>query len=314
MSISPDGLFQYGGSPVASAAYTNPWTTAYFVDGTNGTAGAGGKSPDDPTATISQAITLATAGDVIYVRQLLPIQSDMTDPTAYAENLVIPVAKHTLSIIGTGNNPHNPFYCQVKPSASGYGVEIKAVSTTIENLDFNRGSATTGVIFFSGDNGTTDMGWGSLISNCHIRNANGLANAGVKFEAGSYNTIYNCDFEACHTGVNLSSGGTFPIRSPRIERCRFKASNASAVGGDNIWGAGAANILYEIEILDCYFERVPTGSFIDLSGANHYGIISNCHFGDDDVSCTTSGANINKPTTVFVTGCYDDSGTMIATT
>lgn len=315
MTMHQDMLFHLGGVPVGNALHASPWSSAYFVDGDNGTAGVEGNKPDKALSTISAAITNASAGDVIYVRQRLPVQTDATDPTAYAENLTIPFAKYNLSIVGTGNNPHNPFYTQVKANAAGYGVKIQATSTTIENLDFNKGSATTGMIFFSGDVGTTDMAWGSLISNCHIRNANSSANAGIKFYAGSYNTIHNCDFEACHTGIHIASGGTFPIRSLRIQDCRFKGSNAAAVGGANIYGPGASNIVYELEILRCYFERLPTGKFINLALATAYGIISDCHFGDDDISCSTAATNdVGKPTSVFVTGCYDDSGTMVATT
>jgi len=314
MSIAPDMLFHMGGVPVGSAIGANPWSKAHFVDATNGVDTHDGKTPGTAKATIQAAVTAAVAGDVIYVRQLEPVQTDMTDPTAYAENLVLPVDKYNLSIIGCGNNPHNPFYTQIKASAAGYGVELKGTSFRLENLDFNKGSATTGMIFINGDNGTTAMAWGGLISHCHIRNANSAANAGIKTYGGSYNTIYGSIFEACHTGINIASGGTFPVRSLKIEKCSFKGSNASAVGGANIYGPGASNIIYELEIKRCEFERVPTGAFIDLASATAYGLISDCHFGDDDVSCTTSGSNINKPTTVFVSGCYDDSGTMIATT
>ncbi|MCK4824838.1 hypothetical protein KA005_54305, partial [bacterium] len=206
-------------------------------------------------------------------------------------------------------NPRNPFYTQIKANAAGWGVEIRAVSTLIENLDFNKGSATTGIIHFSGDNGTTHMGWGSLVSNCHIRNASSGANAGVTMYGGSYNTIYDTIFEACHTGVRIQSGGTFPIRSLKIQKCSFKGSNASAVGGDNIADIGASCIVYELEIDDCRFEREPTGTFITLT-TNTYGLISKCHFGHAGI---TVSSEIVIPATVFLAECYDDEDVMIKT-
>lgn len=287
-----------------------PWQDVWYADGDNGDDGYSGRGPADSKASISAAITAAAAQDIIYVRPRLPVATDMTDPTPYAENLVIPVAKYGLSIIGAGNNPRNPFYSQVKPDTAGFGVKIQAVSTLIENLDFNKGTSSTGLIYFSGDVNTTDMGWGSLIANCHLRNASSAANASVMMYGGSYNTIYNCDFEACHTGVVIQSGGTYPIRSLRIEDCRFKGANEAAVAGENIKDIGAACIVYELEILRCYFERLPTGKFINLT-ANTYGLIADCQFGDADVTCWTSGKDINIPTTVFISGCYDESGTMI---
>lgn len=303
MSTVPDMLFHMGGVPVANALYANPWSTPYFVDGDHGTAGALADSPESAVTTVTLALAQASDGDVIYVRQRAPA-TDATDPTAYAENLVIPYAKYGMSIVGTGNNPHNPFYTQIKANAAGYGVKIQAPSTTIENIDFNKGSATTGVIYFSGDVNTTDMGWGCLISNCHIRNASSAANAAVMMYGGSYNTLHNIDFEACHTGVVIQSGGTYPIRSLRIQDCRFKGSNASAVAGTNIKDIGASCIVYELEVLRCYFERLPTGKFVNLT-ANTYGIIANCYWGEGDADCGTSGADINVPTSVFVIGSWD---------
>jgi len=313
MSTFPDGLFQYGGQPVASAVYANPWATAFFVDDDNGNDNNSGLKPAESKLTISSAITAASSGDVIYIRQPAFDSTDATEPGRYTENLVVPFAKSGLSLVGCGNNPHNPMYTMVKFSTAGYGVNLYAPSTTIENLCFNKDAATTGLIYINGDESASQCAWGTLLSNLQIRNADGTANPGVLFYAGSYCTIHNVDFEACHTGVYIASGGNHPIRSLRIQDCRFKGSNGSAVGGANIDSTGGS-IIYELEILRCYFERVPTGQFIDLEGTTAYGIISDCHFGDDDVSCTTTGSNINKPTTVFVTGCYDDSGTMVVTT
>ena len=51
-----------------------------------------------------------------------------------------------------------------------------------------------------------------------------------------------------------------------------------------------------------------------MSGANKYGIISDCGFGDDDVSISTSGSDINVPVTVKIANCSDDSGALIAST
>ena len=311
MTIAPDMLQQFGGVPVASATYTSPWSNVYFVDGINGTAGAKGLSPDDATLTVSQAITLASFGDVIYIRQLAP-KTDQTDPTPYTDNWLIPNAKYGMSLIGTGNNPHNPFYTQIKPGTAGYGVEIKAPSTTIENLCFNKGSATTGLIFFSGDVNSTDMGWGCLISNCHIRNADSAANAGIKWYAGSYNTIHNCDFEGCHTAIYLASGGTYPIRATRIQDCRFKPEGTTANGGANIDMTGGS-VITELEIVRCYFEKLPTGKFFSLEAACS-GIIVDCHFGDADATAGTSAADINLPTSMLLLDAFDQSGSMATTT
>lgn len=309
MSIAPDMLRHFGGVPVASAAYTSPWSKVFFVDGMNGTAGAKGLSPDDATKTINQAVTLAGPGDVIYIRQQLPQVADLTDPTAYTDNIVIPVTKYGLSIIGTGNNPHNPFYCEVKHGSSGYGVQILGSSTTLENLSFNRGSATTGVIFLDGDNSTSKNAWGTLISNCHIRRGDSRTNPGILTFAGSYNTVYNCFFTANDTGILVNSGAGFPVRSFTIDRCTFQAENADNPDQYDIEVLG---VVYQLEIKNCNFHAIPAAGYIKAIAGTTYGVIQNCYFGDLGCSVGTSG-DIAVASTVFVSGCFDD-GAQLGTT
>ena len=182
--------------------------------------------------------------------------------------------------------------------------------TTIENLDFNKGSATTGLIFFSGDVNSTDLAWGTLISNCHIRNADSAANAGIKTYAGSYNTVYNTFFTGNHTAIYIASGGTYPVRAFTIDACTFHPGNSTTAGGSDIHVLGGS-IVYELEIKNCHFMMQPTGGFVNI-GASTYGNISNCHFGDLAVAVGTSG-DMNVPATVFVSGCFDD-GAQLATT
>ena len=312
MTTAPDMLSHFGGVPVASAAHTNPWTTAYFVDGTNGTAGAGGLSPDDATTTINQAVTLAEAGDVIYVRQLTPQVTDLTEPTVYTDNIVIPVTKYGLSIIGTGNNPHNPFYTMIKPGATGYGIQVLGASFLFENMAINRSSASTGVIFLDGDNSTSKNAWGTLISNCHIRNANSKANAGILTYAGSYNTVYRCFFTGCHSSIVAASGASFPCRSFVVDSCNFNPGQQYPAGGRDI-DVGGGSSFFELLIRNCNFMMTPTGGFILITSGT-YGAIQNCYFGDSAVTCSTTGADINIPTTVFLSGCYDAAADTIATT
>ena len=310
MTTAPDMLSHFGGVPVASAAHANPWSTAYFVDQTGGTPNAKGLSPDDAVTTINAAVTLAGAGDVIYVRGLTPDITDLTEPTQYTDNIVIPVTKYGLSIIGTGNNPHNPFYTSVKPAIAGYGIHVLGASFLLENMAVNRGEATTGVIFVDGDNSTSKNGWGLLISNCHIRRGNSAANPGIKTYAGSYQTIYNCYFTACDTGISANSGGYFPIRSFCIDGCTFQAENADNPDQRDIYIGG---VVYQLEIKNCNFHAVPALDYINAVAATTYGVIQNCYFGSLDATCSTTGAEINVAASVFVSGCFDD-GSIVATT
>lgn len=305
----PNGISSFG-IPIAPGI-GNMFGNVWFVDGNAGLDGNDGKSTSRPVATVGKAISLASKQDTIYINGLGPVVTDMTDPNAYSEQLTIPVGKYGMKLVGAGANRHNPFYTQIKGSAAGRIIEIKAPGTVIENLDFNKGSATTGMIYFNGDNGTTAMAWGCVIANCHIRNANSEGNAGIKFFAGSYNTIVDCIFEACATGIYVASGGTFPVRSPRIERCSFLGANQAAVTGPNI---GSTGVIYELLVKDCTFERKPTGKYIVFSESTMYGEITNCWFGHgSSITPSDGGSEIDVHAQVKVDGCMDDSGAFNST-
>ena len=149
-----------------------------------------------------------------------------------------------------------------------------------------------------------------MISNCHVRNADSAANAGIKTYAGSYNTVYNTFFTGNHTAIYIASGGTYPVRAFTVDRCTFHPGNATTAGGSDIHVLGGS-IVYELEIKNCHFMMQPTGGFINI-GASTYGNVSNCHFGDLAVAVGTTG-DITVPTTVFVSGSFDD-GAQLGTT
>ena len=114
-------LFQFGGVPVDSGGMNN-WpgywgSNVWFVDGDDGGAAANlnrDNSPTNALATVSQAIAAATAtpklgvGDTIYVKPRIP-QASASDPEVYAEELTIPYAMNSLSIIGTRRG-HDIYY------------------------------------------------------------------------------------------------------------------------------------------------------------------------------------------------------------
>lgn len=125
MSTVSDGLFQYGGVPVA-VNYTG---TAYFVHSGTGSSGYTGKKKDRPLATIDQAINKCTAskGDVIYVME------------GHAETITAAAGIDAdvigISIIGLGQGRLRPTISFT--TAAGADVDIDAAQVTIENIVFN---------------------------------------------------------------------------------------------------------------------------------------------------------------------------------
>jgi len=284
------------------------WGDVLFVDGDNGSDGNAGDDPTTAKSTIGGAISAASAQDVIYVRGRGP-GTDATDPQRYAENnITIPYAKYGLAVIGTTANAVNPFYCQIRGSAAGSIMTVRAPNCAIENLAFNKGSATTGLIRLEGDNGTSTTAWGTVIANCHFRNASSIANSGIVFNAGSYNSIMNCEFEACQSGIFIQSGSNYPVRSPKIYNCAFRGDNDSTVAGPNISGDG---VIYEIDIKNCTFGIKPTGTFISFSAATMTGLISDCMFSHTAITVSDGGTDIDCHDNVKVAGCQDETGDTI---
>ena len=303
MSTVSDGLYQYGGQPVGGRR--GIWGKTYFVDGDNGGDGKTGKKPSAAFATIGQALSSASIDDVIYIRSRGPA-TDQTDPANYSENLTVANADAGIALIGTSPSL-NPFYTQIKGSSTGPVLTINAPDVLVENLCFNRGSSTTGIIRLQGDNNSSEMAWGVTILNCHIRNANSQANAGIVGEAGSYNTIQDVLFVACHTGIILTSGSTYPLRANQISGCKFVESSGAAVGGSHIIISGVS---YDSLITNCHFQGKPTNAHVILAGD---GILSNSYFGDDDITPSSGGADVDVAAGWFVSGCYDNSGALLTT-
>ncbi len=111
----------------------------FFVNSVTGTSG-GGRSPDEPCATIAQAIALCTAGagDTIY---LMP---GHTEAISAAAGIAISTAG--IRIIGLGNGRGRPTITYATSNAASF--DVTAANTVISNVvfDFTGVSALTAAI------------------------------------------------------------------------------------------------------------------------------------------------------------------------
>lgn len=145
--------------------------TYWFVDGSRGSDGNRGDSPDQALATIQKAVTKGKSGDVIYV---FPKDQGVDgDPGNYAETIIIPATHDSLSIIGIRHSRTQCGLPQVKiGSGSTALLTIRAQGCLIANMGFNGVSSTGGGILLDSDGSTKDAA-GTVIMNCHFKNCVG---------------------------------------------------------------------------------------------------------------------------------------------
>lgn len=149
----------------------------YYVDGTNGASTNDGKSWATAIDTIQGAVDLASAGDNIYIAPKL-IADATGDPTSYAETIIIPYTKPSMSLIGVSRGLTQGGLPQIKPggAAHTYALKIRAPGCLIANLGFNGNSAVgapiNGAILLD-DDYSTKSAFGTTIIGCHFKNCAG---------------------------------------------------------------------------------------------------------------------------------------------
>jgi len=284
MTTFGDQVFEFGGAPVSGGRYSNPWATHYFVDGDNGSIGNGGLRPDDAMAKPEQAISLASAGDVIYVRSR-EAQADGSDVTFYnTQNMVIPVAKDFLSIIGVvpGNKARQLYGPFVRMAAAGYTLDVYAAAFHMENMILHLGGSATGTIILRGASGYAAKAGacGATIESCAI------SYGGMLIEGGGDCLFRNCMIRNA-TPMTFDASDT-PARRHSVVGCEFRADNGDGSDENYIRILGTST---EFFIRDCYFDQIPdTDEYIHTSGVVG-GIIANCFFNDPDVTVGPDAAD-----------------------
>lgn len=309
MTISPDGLFQYGGQPVGGFLWASPWSKVYFVDGYGGAAGNSGERPDDALSTIAAATAKATTGDVIYIRPL--DYSIGHGVERYSEDVSITMTNTGYNHAGTTSYP----LCQpsnisiigcAHKTNPGYAVRWKpATATALTNTSPNLHVENIG--FFAEDllavsllsNGTTDTQRGidgTSFYNCEIKGG-GMTVA----DGGTCLTLDHCRFAPKYNGevdnAFTYTCNTSPGRLLTIRNCEFFDGNGTVC--DDQWITLTGTIT-EVLIRDCYFGQVPTGNAYIVAAAGVEGLIANCYFAAADGSTTAI-----EQGGLFTVACYD---------
>lgn len=322
----PNGVSSFG--ITLPALETKGMFSKYlFVDGTNGSDGNSGISTDQSVRTIAKAITLASRGDVIFIRAKAFTGGTTVDPTAYTENITINV--EGLTLCGVSGEGIAPFLPQIKKSvATSPVITVTKPGVTIMNLDINGAGCDKGCIYAAETYSTSGTYVDGLnVINCHIRNGRGGALAALNEATGAYGGItlanaawyvkvYGCYFYNCRGGVVAVGSGTGrnEFKGLRIENCSFGAETAATIDS-NIYITAVH--IRDLLIKNCDFTNaIPAFSgaatqinrYVSLAGSSTaVGAIVNCTFADVGLTFGAAGTGATIPTTICIMDCYQEA-------
>lgn len=322
----PNGVSSFGVT-LPSVETKGMFANVWFVDGTNGNNQYSGKNPDEAFSTITKAESVASRGDVIYVRAKAFTGATTVDPTAYEENITIDV--EGLTIIGVSGESIAPFLPQIKKSvATSPVITVAAPGVTIMNLDINGAGCDKGCIYAAETYSTSGTYVDGLnVINCHIRNGRGGALAALNEATGAYGGItlanaawyvkvYGCYFYNCRGGVVAVGSGTGrnEFKGLRIENCSFGAETAATIDS-NIYITAVH--IRDLLIKNCDFTNaIPAFSgaatqinrYVSLAGSSTaVGAIVNCTFADVGLTFGAAGTGATIPTTICIMDCYQEA-------
>lgn len=314
----------------SSMQYITPFGKTIFVDGTNGSDTNNGSSWGSAFATIAAGIAEAAAGDTVVITPKT-ITAGATDPTSYAESLIIPAAKSSLTLLGISRGRTQMGLPQIKPggAVNGCALTIRASGCYIKNLGFNGNSAAgapinNGIIL--DDNASTKSACGTTIENCHFKNCAGSTVTDAKTggaivwaaTGGAWqvlikgNRFYKNVADVCLLGTSTS------VPQDVIIEDNIFSGPADAVDC-NLWLKGGGSGMNGVIIRNNVFQQLPALSsgqvlrYIDATGC--VGMLVDNVFGcltaatGTTLTFLAAGTAGKIPTTMHVARNFGQSNT-----
>jgi len=303
---------QVSGVPVfgESGRYSSPWASHYFVDGDNGSDQNNGLTPSDAIKTIQRAVTVATGGDVIYIRQ--KAYTNGTGFSRYTEDVTMnqngAVAAGTdlaanKSLIGVTQRPVPTDFLGVRwKCTTATPLTINTPGVHLENIGFFVEGATYAINLVN-NAPTTYGGTGFSMYNCAVK-GDGKVYAGYGCDELQ---IVHCRFQAKYDGtvggINLV-GSAGQVKRPIIRDVEFIGGNANNMSDAAIIGAAP---WYDAVLRELYFTaESDTGVYINITGTNT-GLVANVYCASADIGTASIVAS-----GMFGVACYDDDGIQAA--
>lgn len=236
----------------------------WWVDYNAGSDAHGGRDHISPMKTITKALSMASADDII-----------MVAPGTYIEAVTVLLAKDGISIVGMGG----PGQVIVTPSATdATALTVIGDNLTVHNVVFT-GKGTGSALINYGAN-TQFKGCrftGGTIGAVLIKATVAQAlthGSGERFKA------IECEFDSAATGITLNGTDAGALDDPHFIGCHFHDHSAAAFEEA---GGTASDRWDGLRIHDCLFSRVLAGTeptkYISLDDDNgNSGVVSNCVF------------------------------------
>jgi hypothetical protein len=290
----------------------------WFVNGDLAASGDG-SNWDAGFATIQEAVTAASAGDSIFIKQK-KITALSTDPVDYAETIIVPNTKPNLALIGVNFGRTQGGLPQIKKgSGSTALLTLRAPGCYISNLCFNGVSSTGGGILID-DDGTTKVAFGTTIENCYFKNCvgstatDGRTGGAIQWSSagdGWQTLIQNNRFYKNVADIVLLGTSNSVPQDIVIQNNIFSGPAASVDVNIYMAAGSGVNGLY---ILNNTFPALPaigSGSvvrFMDLTAC--IGVVADNMFGDTTTATGYGAAKAKAkiPTTMFMPRNYNESG------
>ena len=294
----------------------------WFVDGDVAGSGAG-KSWEDAFATIQEAVTAALAGDTIFVAARA-ITDFTGDPSSYAETIIVPAGKTSLSIIGISRGRTQGGLPQIKPATTTSPlITVRSAGLLIANMGVNGLNGTGGGILLDDDNAAKSA-FGTSIISCHFKNCLGTTATDSRTGGAIMWTAAGNAWQVLISGnrfyknvgdVVLKGTSTSVPQDVIIENNVFSGPTASV--DCNLYlagGSGMNGVIVNNNVFPSVLPSLSSGSVVryaDMTGC--VGIFSNNVFGG---SYTTTGFGNAKaaakiPTTVGIAHNYSDAGLIV---
>jgi len=297
MTTAPDMLKQFGGAPVSEQNFAGWWgNDVFFVDFDNGLRGQSGKDDmSHPQKDLDQAITDASAGDVIYMRPRTSLYwhgsspSVITPPTA--TNWVVPQPLNHLSIIGTttGGGLTHGVTLRSYASLTTATLMFHAQYCTIENLGFQGidEQVSEGIVQSRKETIGTHEGYALTVNRCNFQVYKSSNAGALVFNSGRYNQCLNSTF--WHNYVGIWLGNTFNnIHGSQIIGNIFRGATGD-IDADIVIGDSSHTLIHG-NIFDHAQPAYSSGirlKYIQCTGTST-GIISNNYFATTEATIGTA--------------------------
>ena len=281
--------------------FASPWAKPHFVDGVNGADTYNGDLPESALKTIQAAVTAAAKGDVIYIRPLDYVLGRGFE--RYTEDVIVPLAKHDLSIVGI-NNGFNP-EGGVRWKHVVTPLTVRAAALHLENIGFFCEGATRAINYENDGNVSKVGSVYPTLYNCAIKGSTILIDSGdgAKIEK----CYFHAQFDGAVTGgiEGVTTGGT-ALRRLSIKDCMFFGGNGVAAATAFIILTGGT--ITETEIDNCRFGKIPASGKYIVNTSVTGGILSNSFFANAALHRT----NHLTLSGMIMAGCFDGSGGFVA--